>query len=251
MTSVALDPAPEAVLGLIVLSTDETLESEARALLGAHPLRLHHSRIFSQDDVTPEGLAGMRARIAEAAALLPETVRAVGYGCTSASVVIGPGAVAAQVRAGRPGVRVTNPISAVIAALDRLGARRIGLVTPYLAEVVAPMRAHLARHGIDIVQEVSFGEVDDRRVARITEATTAAAARQVAEGTEGAEAIFLSCTNLRTLNLIRMLERDLDVPVISSNLALLWHLLHLAGGMTPGTGAGRLFDQGAPLAQTA
>lgn len=248
MSPVDLDPVPSSVLGLIVLSTDETLENEARAMLGDRPVRLHHSRIFSQDDVTPDALAGMRARIAQSAALLPDTVRAVGYACTSASVVIGPQEVAEQVRAGRPGVLVTNPMSAVIAALNALGARRIGLVTPYLAEVVAPMRAHLAQHGIDVAREVSFGEVDDRRVARIAEATTAAAARQVAEG---AEAIFLSCTNLQTLRIINILERDLNVPVISSNLALIWHLAHLGGVKTQGLGAGWLFDRGLPHEQNA
>ncbi|MEM6578723.1 MAG: aspartate/glutamate racemase family protein, partial [Pseudomonadota bacterium] len=248
MITAELDPAPAHALGLIVLSTDETLENEARLLLSDRSVRLHHSRIFSKDDVTPGALAEMRARIGQSAALLPETVRAVGYACTSASVVIGPEAVATEVRAGRPGVSVTNPISAVAAALDALEARRIGLVTPYLAEVVAPMRAHLARNGIEVAAEVSFGEADDRRVARIPETKTEAAARQVADG---AEAIFLSCTNLQTLKTIRKLERDLDIPVISSNLALIWHLLQLVGVPTRGWGEGRLFEQEASIAQNA
>ena len=248
MNSVDLDPVPDHVLGLIVLSTDETLENEARLMLGQHPVRLHHSRIYSKDDVTPTALAEMRARIAQSAALLPESVSAVGYGCTSASVVIGTDAVAAQVCEGRPGVAVTNPISAVSAALNHLGVCRIGLVTPYLAEVVAPMRAQLTDHGIEVIREVSFGEADDRRVARIPEAATAAAARQVAVG---ADALFLSCTNLRTLNVIKDLERDLDVPVISSNLALIWHLLQLSGLDTSGWGISRLIETEDSLAQTA
>lgn len=248
MMTVDLDPMPDNALGLIVLSTDETLENEARRMFAEHPVRLHHSRIFSKDDVTPQALAEMRARIAQSASLLPESVRAVGYACTSASVVIGPEAVASQVRQGRPGVAVTNPISAVIAALGHLGARRIGLVTPYLAEVVAPMRAHLSDHGIEVIREISFGEADDRRVARITEATTATAARQVADG---AQAIFLSCTNLQTFNIIKRLEDDLGVPVISSNQALLWHLLQIGGVDGGGWGPGLLFNYGAGVAETA
>ncbi|MEM9911552.1 MAG: aspartate/glutamate racemase family protein [Pseudomonadota bacterium] len=246
--SIELDPMPQNALGLIVLSTDETLENEARTLLAEKPVRLHHSRIFSADDVTTASLSDMRARIERSAGLLPESVGAVGYACTSASVVIGPEAVADRVRAGRPGVFVTDPISAVIAALERLGARRIGMVTPYLAEVVAPMRAHLARHDIEVLREVSFGEADDRRVARIAETATAAAARQVAEGVD---AIFLSCTNLHTVNIINVLECELNVPVISSNLALLWHLLRIGGFDVTGWGPGRLFQNEGDFAQTA
>ena len=119
--SIELDPMPQNALGLIVLSTDETLENEARTLLAEKPVRLHHSRIFSADDVTTASLSDMRARIERSAGLLPESVGAVGYACTSASGGIGPEAVADRVRAGRPGVFVTDPISAVIAALERLG----------------------------------------------------------------------------------------------------------------------------------
>lgn len=246
--AVEMDPVSQNVLGLIVLSTDETLENEARALFADKPVRLHHSRIFSADDVTPASLTDMRMRIAESTSLLPESVCAVGYACTSASVVIGPDAVEEQVRAGRPGVAVTNPISAVIAALESLGARRIGLVTPYPAEVVAPICSHLARHDTEVLREVSFGEADDRRVARISEKATVEAARQVAEGVD---AIFLSCTNLQTLNIIDALEAELDVPVLSSNLALLWHLLRISGIEASGWGPGRLFQSEDALAKTA
>lgn len=247
MSALVLDPPPENALGLVVLSTDETLENEAREILANRPVRLHHSRIFVRDQVTPETLADMTSRIAETTALLPETVRAVGYACTSASVVIGPDAVAEQVRRGRPGVAVTDPISAVTSALSALGARRIGLVTPYVATVVAPMRAYLSRQGFETICEVSFDEGDDRRVARIAESVTADAARKVADG---ADAVFLSCTNLRSLSIINSLESELQVPVISSNLALIWHLLSLGAIEASGWGPGRLFAQEAGRAQT-
>ncbi|MEM7076717.1 MAG: Asp/Glu racemase [Pseudomonadota bacterium] len=241
MTVQHLDPAPDHILGLVVLSTDETLENEARALLAAQPVSLHHSRIFSADTVTPTSLSDMKTRITASAALLPEHVGVVGYACTSASVMIGPDEVAAQVRAGRPGVAVTNPISATCAALDALDARRIGLVTPYVPDVVAPMRAHLARHGVEVVEELSFGEGDDRRVARIPQTVTAQAARDVARNAR-IDALFLSCTNLRSFGVIEQLEDELKLPVISSNLALLWHMLVLANADTRRPGFGRLFS---------
>jgi len=43
-----------------------------------------------------------------------------------------------------------------------------------------------------------------------------------------ADVLFLSCTNLRTLEVLEALERDLGKPVASSNLVTMWHALRLA-----------------------
>ncbi len=228
-------------LGMVVLSTDETLEFEARQVLAGRQVNLFHTRIASHPTVTPESLREMKALMPASAELLPEGLRAIAYGCTSASVLIGPEVVAGQIRSVQPGVPVTNPISAVLAALDALGARRIGLVTPYTAPVAAPMRGFLADHGVETLQEISFGEGDDRRVARISQTSTLAAVLE-AGAARGVEAVFASCTNLGTFRMIEEAEARLGLPVISSNLALVWHLLKLAGETSQGWGPGRLFQ---------
>jgi maleate isomerase len=236
-------------LGLIVLSTDETLEYEARALLGGRAANLMHTRIPAQPDVTPEQLRTMEVALPAAAGLLPQGLQAVGYGCTSASTVIGPKAVEAAVQAVHPGVAVTNPISAVLAGLGAVGARRIALVTPYVQSVTAEMRAYLGRQGIEVLSEVSFGQKDDWTVARITEASTRAAMLEAGRA-PGVEAVFASCTNLRTFGVIDEVEAELGVPVISSNQALLWHMLRIAGAQAQGWGPGRLFHQREALCET-
>ncbi len=244
--SYVLDTDTGPRLGMIVLSTDETLEAETRAVLGDRPVRLFHSRIESAPQVTPDSLRAMQALMPESARLLPADLQALAYGCTSASVMIGPDAVAAEMQKVQPGIPVTNPISAVVAALEALGAGRIGLVTPYTREVAGPMRAFLAERGIETVHEVSFGEGDDRRVARISEASTLDAIRQAAGGGD-VQAVFASCTNLRTFGVIEAAEAELGLPVISSNLAMLWHLLRLAGIDATGWGPGRLFREHAGM----
>ena len=100
-------------LGLIVLSTDTTLEHEARSVLQGRDVNLMHSRINFVDAVTPETLRGMAGDMTRTAALLPDRLTGIAYGCTSASTVIGPGEVERLVQAAHPGVPVTNPISAV------------------------------------------------------------------------------------------------------------------------------------------
>jgi maleate isomerase len=50
------------------------------------------------------------------------------------------------------------------------------------------------------------------------------------------DGLFLSCTNLRTLDVIAPLEEKLKMPVLSSNLVLAWHLSQIAGQPFLGTG---------------
>lgn len=228
-------------LGLVVLSTDETLEWEVRGTLARHDLNLLHTRIPARADVTPEDLQSMAPEMTRSAALLPQGLSVVGYGCTSASAIIGPDEVTRRIQQAHPGTPVTNPLSGVIAALQALGATRVAMVTPYVPAVNAPMRHALAAHGITVLSEASFGQKEDWTVARIAEASTQRAMLQVGRAEE-VQAIFTSCTNLRTFNAIEPVEAALGLPVVSSNQALLWDMLRLAKVESRGWGPGQLFD---------
>lgn len=228
-------------LGMIVLSSDETLEYETRQVLEGRGVNLLHNRIECDPEVTPDSLNAMAARMPEAARLLPDGLRAIGYGCTSASVFIGPESVENQIQSVHPGVPVTDPISAVIAALKALKVGKIGMVTPYSADVARPMREFLGRHGIATVKEISFGVADDRKVAKISQRSTFTAMLEVGRADE-VEAVFSSCTNLGSFDVIDAAEDELGKPIISSNLALIWHLLKRARIPATGWGPGRLFQ---------
>jgi maleate isomerase len=51
----------------------------------------------------------------------------------------------------------------------------------------------------------------------------------IATDTPDSEAVFISCTGLRTAPIISVLEQRLGKPVVTSNQALAWHALRLAG----------------------
>ncbi len=232
-------------LGLILLQVDETLEVEARQVL-APGIACYHSRVTSHDEVTSEALAAMEADLPHAAGMLPTAAKldAIGYACTSGATVIGTGVVAEIIRRRHPHSAVTDPVSAAVAALRALGAGRIGFLTPYVPEVSSAIRALLERHGIVTEAFASFEQKEERTVARICETSTLSAILEL--GSAGCDAVFASCTNLRTFSVIREAEGKLRKPVISSNSALLWHMLRLAGvgaGIKAGRmGPGRLFD---------
>ncbi|MDH3264688.1 MAG: Asp/Glu racemase [Paracoccaceae bacterium] len=224
-----LDPAPAATLGLIVLQEDETLEQDMRRLLPTSA-QLHVSRVPSGKEVTRETLAAMGAELPAAARLFPSAVRfdAVGYGCTSGTAVIGAPRVAELIRSGTETQAVTEPVSALLAACGALGVRRLAFLSPYIAEVSARLREVLAESGVESPVFGSFDEAEEAKVARIDTASVIEAATELGRASE-AEALFLSCTNLRTLDAIPEIERRTGKPVLSSNFVLGWHLSRLAG----------------------
>lgn len=228
-------------LGLIVLKTDETVEPETRTVFQAAGRPCYHSRIPNHALVTPETLAQMAADLPTAAGLLPEGTpfSAIGYACTSGATVIGPENVARAIGEHFPGVPTTNPLSSVVEALRHLGVKRLGILTPYMPDVTSAMQAVFEREGFEIGAVGSFEQIEDRQVARITETATLAALEKIGAG--DVDAVFASCTNLRTFGIIEEAEKRLGKPVVSSNLALAWNLLRLAGMATKGTGPGRLF----------
>ncbi|MAP75070.1 MAG: Asp/Glu racemase [Acidimicrobiaceae bacterium] len=256
-------------IGLVVLENDQTVEAELRGLW-PDGVTAFVTRIPMEDQVTPETLLAMEERIPAAAGLLPSTFGfdAIGYGCTSAATLIGEDGVDAAIRRAHPEVPNTNPMAAAVAAMGALGAVRIGVVTPYSAEVTAGIVGHLTRKGLAVAVVGSFLEESDSVVARITEESVAAAVIQlvasdqaraepssetgaeparetgVAQAGGGAgslDAVFVSCTSLRAFGIVEDLEADLGIPVVSSNLAFGWHLLRLAGVEDAIPGLGRLY----------
>jgi len=227
-------------LALIVLQVDETLEPELRRMLPGD-VPVHVTRVRSGADVTPESLAAMEGQLTGAAALLPAARRydAVAYGCTSGTAQIGAARVAENIRAGMQAVEVTEPITALIAACRHLGLSRLAFLSPYVADVSENIRAVLRDARIDTPVFGSFNESTEAKVARISPGSTAEAACALVRGQQ-VDGLFLSCTNLRTLDLIAPLEDELRLPVLSSNLVLAWHLSRLAG--IDLRGPGRLFD---------
>ncbi|WP_269585233.1 maleate cis-trans isomerase family protein [Roseibium sp. Sym1] len=229
-------------LGLIVLSADETIEREFREIFHRQAAALYHTRIESAPDVTPETLMLMKDRLTDAAGFLPGNtpLSVVGYACTSGATVIGADAVAAAVGRAHGSAKVTNPASAVVAALKHLNVTRVGVVSPYVEEVSNAVCALLRDNDLDPVRVGSFGQGEEAVVARIALGSVEDAICSVGSDPQ-VEAVFTSCTNLRTFPVIEACEKRLGKPVISSNLALAWHMMTLAGLGTAGQGPGRLF----------
>jgi len=242
-------PVPRRI-GLVLLATDHTTERDVARICRPDEAGVYASRIAYENPTTPENLLRMQPRLTEGAALiLPgESLDALYYGCTAASVVIGDEAVEAAVHAAKPGVPVITPSGAARTAFRALGVRRISILTPYLPETSAPIAAYFQAHGLEVVNLTCFGLDDDREMARVSPATIVAAACETVA--PDAEALFISCTALRAAEVAAEIERRTGKPVVTSNQAGVWLTLRRAGIERPIDGYGRLLHLPSPEPDT-
>jgi maleate isomerase len=234
--------AHRARIGMIVLATDHTIEHEFRQIFRIDGVAFYETRILNAPDINPTTLAEMeKGMAAAAAAILPGIhLDVVAYGCTSGTVVIGEERVFERIREARPGVACTTPITGAIAGLKAMGCGRIALLTPYVESVNQMLRRHIEARGIGVPVMGSFNHENDNEVACISQESIKDAVRDLMRE-PGVDGVFVSCTSLRVASIVEELEAELGRPVTSSNHAMAWHCLRLAGVAEPIPGFGRLF----------
>jgi maleate isomerase len=234
--------AHRARIGLIVLATDHTIEHEFRQIYRLDGVALYESRIANSATVNAATLAEMEHGMTAAAAVILPGIKldVVAYGCTSGTVVIGEDKVFQRIREARPGVACSTPITAGIAAFKKLGVGRIALLTPYVDEVNQMFRRFVEERDIAVPVMGSFNHDNDNEVACISQASIKAAVRDLAREPL-VDGVFISCTSLRVASIAEELEQELGKPVTSSNHALAWHCLRLAGVNDALPNLGRLF----------
>jgi maleate isomerase len=223
--------ASRARIGLIVLATDFTIEHEWRRIMThIDGVALYESRIFNDSQITPETLRAMEPRIAAAADLiLPGSeLDVVAYGCTSASMAIGEEKVFANIRTVRPTAHCTTPITAAFAAFRALSVERIAVLTPYRADVNRIVAEYIRARGFDVPIFGSFNEENDGIVARISPASIKKGIERIRQSAQ-VDAVFVSCTSVRLAEAAAVIEEQIGIPVTSSNHAMAWHALRLAG----------------------
>ena len=236
--------AARARIGLLVLATDFTIEHEWRRIMtGLDGVALYQARILNDNQITPETLRAMEPRIAAATdVILPGSdLDVVAYGCTSAAMAIGEEKVFERIREVRPQAKCTTPITAAFAAFRGLGAKRIGVLTPYRADVNRIVADYITARGFEVPVFGSFNEQNDAAVSRITPASVLQGIKSIMANA-AVDAVFVSCTSVRLAEAAKDIEAEIGVPVTSSNHAMAWHALRLAGVDDKLPQWGRLFE---------
>ncbi len=232
---------PLGKIGFIALGNGTTSEFEVTAML-PDGMVLYISRVPSDNVVNLVNLKAIESgMIAATKLILPDgKLDVMIYGCTSGTVALGEDVVEARIRAVRPGIKVTTPITGTLAAFKALGKKKVVLLTPYISEVTAAVRDYMNGRGLEVLDAANFDITLNSDMVRVSPDAVAEAA--IALDRPDAEAIFISCTALRTSTIIERIERATGKPCVTSNQALAWHAMRLAGYREPMAGFGRLMS---------
>jgi maleate isomerase len=183
----------------------------------------------------------MAAEVPSAAQLIAQAkVEVICYGCLAGGFVQGPGhdleiIQDIQATTGIPGVTAAE---AVIRALEALKATRISVASPYESWLNEKLKSYLQAFGIEVISMRGLGTSAH---SGFTPEQNAELASEVDR--REAQAILISCSNFRTLEIIEPLEDKLQKPVLTSNICSLWRMLRLIGDGRSLAGCGRLFRE--------
>lgn len=242
--------APRRV-GLIVPSSNVTMETEVPELLARHPsaaqrpFTFHSSRAVLHS-VDPESLKAMVAESDRCARELADArVEVVAYACLIAIMAEGPGAhEAAEDRltvtlrqAGCP-APVTSSAGALVRTLQHLGVSRVAVVAPYVRALTDTVCGYLSGYGIEVVDAVSLEVADNVEVGRLDPSALVGHAGGLR--LQGVDAVILSaCVQMPSLPALDEAGARLGIPVLSAATATAAEILSLLGEdpVVPGAGA--------------
>jgi maleate isomerase len=229
----------ERKLGLIVPSWNTVMEYEFQRM--AVPAMSVHTMRISHTADTEENLLWMGTQVPAAAKLLAHAkVGVICYGCTAGGFLKGPGydqQIAQDIEAAT-GIPGATTAAAVVDALRALGVKRVSVASPYEPWLNEKLQNYLRECSFEVLAIKGFGT---QAHASFTPEQNATLVAEVDRAE--AQAIFISCSNFRTLEIIEPLEEKLGKPVVTSNSASVWKMLRLLGDRREIPAGGRLLRE--------
>jgi maleate isomerase len=228
----------KARIGYMIPSWNTVMEYETMRMappgVSVHFARIPHT---SDDEAVLLKMIDEAPHVAET--LAHANMDAICFGCTGGSFVR-PGAdqdITERIQK-HTGIPAATTATALVEALKAVGARRVVIVSPYPVWLNERLAGLMKRHGLEVLAARGLG---DDRPAKYPPEKAAELVRET--DVPEADAVFVSCTNFRSLEVIEPLERELGKPVISSNTSALWKMLRLIGIRDAVPGAGQLFTR--------
>ncbi|MEL6120518.1 MAG: Asp/Glu racemase [Pseudomonadota bacterium] len=248
MKDIAQDSRGGARFGVFVPFTNTNLEPDMM-LMRPPRVSLHFARLggYDADEIPDEDqMAGLGEADMDEPLRLIQGVKpdVVFYGCTSATLTHGPAFdrdLSAKISA-QSGAQTVTAASALVHAIKSLGARKIAFASPYVPMINDQAIAFLKSEGIDAVSRADVdGTLDNEGQGALTPDDVEALALRA--DAADAEAVVLSCTDMRSVEVIARLEAKLGKPVVTSNQAMVFQAVQMLGLPSPGQQFGRLFER--------
>ena len=228
-------------IGMMLPSVNLVAEPMISALLPAG-VSLHTTR-FNMPR-SPADLEQLPAAVEQGTRLLVDAcVDLIVFHCTAVSMMQGGAQQNVEdIIEKASGRRTITTGQAVVTGLRVLGARKIVMICPQPQSTYESEAGFLRAHGIDLIGGACMGILGGKRLFDLD--PEAFYRLTMDHRSSAAEAYLISCTAVRSCEVIEALERDLDCPVLTSNQAMLWHALRV-GGVPDAVPLGRLLRMGA------
>lgn len=210
-------------VGLIVPSTNTVMEPDLYRNLPACTT-VHTSRMLLEGSVTIEAEEMMLD------VYLPECAKQIGtlqpdvvvFGCTSAGALRGPAyeqELAGEISkaTGAPTVTI---MGAVVDELQRIGAKSIAMLTPYSEEINETIKDSLETSGFTVPYMNGMDVKGAFNIAAVSPDEIVEYVREQLEGVES-DCLFVSCANLRSVDVLERIREVAGRPVVTSNQAVL------------------------------
>jgi maleate isomerase len=204
------------------------MEHEFNLLKPRHA-SVHAARIRLREVVVSELLAMEKEIVGESLKLADAKVDVIAFGCTSGSLIRGLNhdkKIVSEIEKAT-GIMAVATAGAVVKALEALDLSKISVVTPYTSEINILERRFLEQNGFNVVKIKGLNITDNSEIGGQKPETIRRMAKLA--DTQQSQGLFISCTNLPTLEVIVDLEESLRKPVVSSNTATLWYMLKRIG----------------------
>ena len=179
--------------------------------------------------------------MADAASRIQPDVKpnVISYSCTSGSIIIGEEKIMAEIKKGAPYAIPMTLVTGVVDALIELKIKKIVVGTPYLDEINTKEAEFLYKKGFEIINIQGLNLTKGIEFGRVTPEYWKKFALELDD--INADAIFLSCGGIRTVEVIHEIENITGKPVITSNQAQIWSCLRKAGIEDNIRGFGKIF----------
>ena len=229
-------------VGLITLASDLRIEKDFNNVIYNKEIDLYCNRIQSYNPLTNEMLKKMADDIPKVTKdILPDQkLDCVAYGCTSGTIAVGYSSIFKKVNLVKPNTKVTTPITSAINALKVLNIKKISIFTPYTDEINQSVINYFKKENIEISELTYFNIASDLDIGKVNPEYLFDILSKI--DLSKSDALFVSCTALPVLSIIKDLEKKMGKVILSSNQTLIWDTLKQINFNNEVKGYGELFN---------
>ena len=232
---------PRYKIGLIVPANNTVIEPEFWSL-ALDDTAFYSTRVMAKGNLTKEAVFQMEETVDRAVDELAATgVDLIVYADMVTTFIMDPewNDVRTKEISERSGIPCISAWTALRDGLETMGLSSFALGTPYPTDIHTLAPPYFRSRGYTITSDETLNIVSMRDVPKVAASEILEFARRLSK--TPCEAIILLATDLRTFDVIELIEDELGIPLLTSNQTILWSALRTLQFPLFSKGRGKLF----------